>query len=153
MPNAAAKGRKLVQLARHYLEAQGCLVEVAANVVRWVPGKVSQAHRIPGDRASNPKGLVPISIHHDLFGLWDLIVLWPAGMRCFYQITVADGLRARRKKILIANFPLAAWDRIACYYPGRNRHFRLYGPPGFEEWTGEVWRLANDKSSKVPTQL
>ena len=122
-----AKGRRLVQLARKILEAQGCWVEVAQNAVRWIPKKA------PGT------GLMPISVHHDFFSVWDLIAIWPDGTRHFYQVTTMPEVSHRRKKIAESGFPATGLDAILGYHGGRGRSFRVFYGPGFETWE-ETWK-------------
>lgn len=141
------KGQRLVRLARAALEARGALVETAPNVVRWIPAKRSASH-LPG-RAESRNGLRPVSLRHDFFTCWDLLVVTKNASRFFVQVTVAGELAHRRAKILASGFPHTALDCIAAYYPGRNRHFRLYrgGEAAFDRWDGDTLVPPRDPKS------
>lgn len=144
MPNPAAKGRRLQTIAKKALEARGYRVEVAQNVVRWIPDK-----RAFGPKRLVGSGLKPISTHHDLFGLWDLLFCGygsaknPDGesreeiILGLAQVTTLENLSHRRKKILADGFPLTRHCWILAYVGGRGAHFRLYRSP-FETWEETV---------------
>ena len=122
--NAAAKGRRLVQLAKAFLEARGCVVEVAANQIRWW---------------KNPQGrMIPRSVHHDLFGVWDLLAVSQAE-RAFYQVTTLSEVSHRREKILASGFPADPRDAILAWVGGRGRHFRVLRGPDFTTASAERW--------------
>ena len=129
MKNTSQKGRKLVQLAKKILEAKGCQVEVAVNAIRWIPRKDKQ-------------GMMPISAHHDFFGVWDLLAVWPAspgwvGRRVFFQVTTVSEVSRRRAKILDSKFPACDDDAILAYVGRPRRHFRVYSGPSFEAYKEE----------------
>ena len=123
--NPAAKGRRLQQLAKKALEARGYRVEVAQNVIRWIP-VVRDRHKISPE-------LRPISTHHDLFTLWDLLWCRDDGVLGVAQVTTKENLSHRRTKILADGFPLTPHCWILAYVGGRGAHFRVYRPP-FEAW-------------------
>ena len=125
MTTPIAKGRRLQQRAKKALEARGYRVEVAQNVIRWIPDK----------NAFGPRRLVlkPISTHHDLFTLWDLLWCREDGVLGLAQVTTKENLSHRRTKILADGFPLTPHCWILAYVGGRGAHFRLYRPP-FEAW-------------------
>jgi len=129
--NTSAKGRRLQTLAKHALEARGYRVEVARNVVRWIPTKARTAL----GRLDAPSH--PISTHHDLFTLWDLLWCREDGVLGLAQVTTLENLSHRRKKILADGFPLTPQCWILAYVGGRGAHFRLYRPP-FEAWEETV---------------
>jgi hypothetical protein len=123
--NNIAKGRKLVGYAKAILEAQGCLVDVATNALRW------QFVPETGTR-------IPRSVRHDFFGVWDIIAVSRYGSeRSFYQVTTRENLSHRRDKILAAaedaNRQWSSGDAILCYRKGRGRHFEVFYGPDFSE--------------------
>ena len=146
--DAHAKGLRLQRLARECLEAQGWLVEAAQNAVVWIKDK------------KRPLGpLRPISVHHDLFGLWDLIavrsiyvtnpappdaaffdIMGRPRQVAFVQVTVLEHVSQRRSLIIRSGFPLKEDDVILGWKGGRDRHFRVFRGPGFERWDGECLR-------------
>lgn len=147
--NASAKGRKLVQLAKAILEAQGCRVEVAANQVRWIPRKTGP-------------GMTPISVHHDFFEVWDLLAVFPKRrrrlVRAFFQVTTLPEASRRREKIIASDFPVMPEDAILAWVGGRGRHFRVLRGPAFETESTERWdpikprppSSAGDELEKTP---
>lgn len=143
---ATAKGAQLQRIAKAILESMGARVEMAQNVVRWIKRRPNFGGR-SGMEA--PK-LSPISTHHDLFGVFDLLVIWPEGGRNFYQVTVLEEVSRRRRKILdLYPEPLFSGDAILGWKGGRDRHFRVFRGPTFENWTGECFRpMKKPKSLK-----
>lgn len=136
--NAAAKGRRIQALARKILERDGWLVETAPNVVRWIRRR-QRAGEVGAD------GLKPVSLRHDLWGVWDFACvaardMGPGRAVAFVQVTTLHGVADRRRKILASGFPVTADDIILGYVSGRSRHFRCFRGPIFAEWTGETWR-------------
>ena len=129
MTNPAAKGRRLQTIAKKALEADGYRVEVAQNVVRWIP--------VAKDQHKPSPELRPISTHHDLFGIWDLLWCRADGVLGVAQVTTLENLSHRRKKIVADGFPLTKHCWILAYVGGRGAHFRLYRPP-FEAWEETV---------------
>ena len=125
--NAESKGQRIVQLAKHICEREGATIEVAPKVVHWLPKK-------------DGSGRFPLSTRHDFFGWADLIACYPDGRREGYQVTTLEHVSVRRAKMLKDGFPYTAGDAILGYKGGRDRHFRIFRGPGFEDWTGETWR-------------
>lgn len=143
------KGQRLVRLARDILVANGYRVELAPNVVRWVPRPTN--HAVAGYPEDRPPGrLRPISMRHDWFGIWDLMFLNSGTVRAFAQVTTLDNVAARRKKILASGFPAMSCDCLLGYVPGRARHFRVYRGPTFERWEGECWRPVAAAETAAP---
>lgn len=115
-------------------------MEIAPNVVRWI--------KLPAGAGR----MVPRSMHHDFFGIWDAVAFWslPGGpydhrAGC-YQVTVDRNVSDRRRKILAAGFPHNEADAILGYVAGRRRHFRVYrgGALEFGKWDGEAWLVPPD---------
>jgi hypothetical protein len=141
--SAHAKGLRLQRLARECLEAEGWLVEAAQNAVVWVQDKRRTAISIAGMKPA----LRPISIHHDIFGLWDLIavheVLNPRHRNiALIQVTVLEHISERRRTIIKSGFPCSTDDMLLGWKGGHDRHFRVFRGPAFERWEGECLRLA-----------
>jgi len=98
----------------------------------------------PVARASSPPGPAspgagrPLTLAGDYFTVWDGLAVWPDGRRFLCQVTVADCVSERRRKILASGFPVNADDLLLGYVEGRGRHFRVYPGPEFntvtEEW-------------------
>jgi len=124
---AESKGQRIVQIAKRILEAQGATVEVAPKVVHWLPKK-------------DGSGRFPFSTRHDFFGWADVIACYPDGRREGYQVTTLEHVSDRRAKMLKVGFPYTAGDAILGYKGGRDRHFRIFRGPRFEDWEGETWR-------------
>lgn len=115
---ASAKGARLEKLARALYEAEGCRVESAPKVVRWV--------KLPDEAELKPR-----SARHDFFGVWDLIAVDPAGRVVFVQVTVVAEVAHRRRKILTSGFPAGA-PAVILAYAGRGL-FRVFLGPTFTE--------------------
>lgn len=109
------KGRRLQLLAKAFYADQGYHVEVAHNKVLWIPDKATGKRR-------------PISLSHDYFGCWDLMVC-SAGARFFVQVCTLSDSSTRRNKILASRFPCTERDAILAHE--RGRVFRLLRGPLF----------------------
>ena len=124
--DTAAKGRKLVLYVRDILLARGYRVEIAQNVLVWWFD--AKTHR-----------RVPRSVHHDMFGCFDILAVSPSGSRRrLIQVTTLQNLAAHRVKILAAG----RWhkdDAILAWVPGRGRHFRVFRGPEFATQVADVW--------------
>ena len=145
--SATAKGRQVMKLAERVFLARGCHLEKAVNAVTWIPVKI--AGRMTGERR-------PISVQHDLFGIWDAVVVEPgrgfaAGRKTFFvQVTTAEHLWNRRKKILAAGFPCTVDDLVMAYL-GRGQ-FRVVRGPTFDVKQAETWRVPppGQRAAAVP---
>ena len=142
---AYAKGKRIALLAKSALEATGFQVQLCPNQVAWIPNKKAPKRIING-KIVYP--LIPVSLNSDFFGLWDGIAV-SADMRFFFQVTVVDGVPARRLKIQRSGFPCRPYDCILGYIEGRNRHFKVLRAPDFQ-WTGECLMVAKEKVEETP---
>lgn len=130
-------------MARRFFDTQGCLVETAVNVVRWI------APKEPG----GPR--MPISTRHDFFGVWDAIVIDatkpPVRTTFFIQVTSVENMSARRRKILDSGFPCGRADLVMGYRGGGR--FRVLRGPTFE-LEAEEWKAPPPlrKSAMVPEE-
>lgn len=132
------KGGTIQRLAKQALEAQGARVELARASVIWIKNKAKPF--LPAR---------PISTAVDIFGIWDAIAVWDQDHRSFYQMTVVDGVSARRKKIVESGFPVSPNDAILAFVGGRGRHFRVYRGPTFAEWDGETLEIPRDRKPRT----
>jgi hypothetical protein len=117
--NTARKGRARQLLVRDYFKGQGYAVEIANAKVFWIPNP-------------NPAGKparIPITKHHDFFGLWDLFVVGH-GKRFLVQVGSFSDVSTKRSAILDAGFPATAEDCIFGHEIGRK--FRVLRGPLFE---------------------
>ena len=128
---ADRKGKELQRLAAAWLRELGCLVEVAHKGVAWIPKK-AKLGAPPQAGPPKPQERVPISTRHDLFGLWDLALVWPDGRRGYAQVTTADHVSHKRVAIITSGFPCTAEDMVLGYEGGRGRSFRVLRGPGFK---------------------
>lgn len=138
---STAKGHAAVAMARRIFEARGAIMESAPNVVRWIPAV---------DATGGAK-MIPRSMRHDFFGVWDLIVVEPASLHMdrptfFVQVTEVGHLSHRRTKILESGFPTTVLD-LVMGYRGRGV-FRVLRGPRFEG-EGEEWKVPAP-GKKVP---
>lgn len=122
------KGYRHMALARRVFAARGAWMHSARNALVWRPNPAGP-------------GLVPRSISHDLFGVWDLCVVEVqpcadashgptcAGTQWRYlvQVTDANNMHARRIKIRASGFPCTSNDLLMAYR-GRGVFQVLRGP-------------------------
>lgn len=125
--DTAAKGRRIARMAADLLRARDYLVEMASPILRW--------WKAPDGR------LVPLTVKHDFFGVWDLMAQSPRGrIRCF-QVTTPDHLAHRRAHILDSPWRSSPADAILVWHGGRgNQYFAVWPGPDFSEAT-QVWRV------------
>lgn len=90
--------------------------------------------------------MVPRSLRHDFFGLFDILAAYPSGRRALYQVTTLGNLSHRRRKMLAAlpPFQFHGDDAILAYVPGRRRHFRVCYADDKFEWRIIVWSVPPD---------
>lgn len=144
--DSSAKGREVVRYAKAILEARGCRVEEAQNVLRWWPADDCprchhKAHNRRCPRCGLEKPLAPHSVHHDFFGCWDLLAVESGTGRHFFQVTTRTNWSHRRVKVLAAG-PWGHTDAILAYVGGRGRHFEVFWGPHFT--------VAQDRWELVP---
>jgi len=135
--NRQAKGKRLENLAKEWLETKGFLVQLCPNQVVWVPDKKRPPKIIRG-RPVYPR--IPVAVAKDFFSIWDGCYVDPDGRaqrRGYFQVTVWAKVSEKRKDILASKFPCNAHDMILGYVEGRGRHFRVLRGPWFEKDEGE----------------
>lgn len=144
---STSKGRDIMKMAERVFLARGCLLDKAVAAVTWIPAKVGGVPT--GQRR-------PIAVKHDHFGIWDAVVVEPgrafaAGRKTFFvQVTTAEHLWNRRKKILDAGFPCTVDDLVMAYL-GRGV-FRVVRGPGFAVKAAETWRVPTPGALAVAAQ-
>lgn len=125
--DTAAKGRRIARKAVELLQARDYLVEMASPVLKWWKTRDGR--------------LVPLSVKHDYFGLWDLIAQSPRGRLHCFQVTTPDHLAHRRARILESPWRPSSADAILVWHGGRGKqYFAVWPGPTFSEAT-QIWRV------------
>ncbi|SRR6266404_7398771 len=132
-----AKGGRWQRKLKETLVAAGAQVEIAQKAVRWIPHQPWMTSPRPSG-----KGLVPITMKHDFFGLFDLIVAWPDGRLELWQVTDHANASHRRRKMLAGGFPMTPACVLATYKP--RQPFTVFRGPMFADG-----KLLNGNTSAI----